>query len=103
MEPPRFTKNNESFACIACGRFVRPHPSSSRDHCNDCLTGLHVDLNPGDRLNPCGGVLQPIGIQTKSGKTKIVYRCEKCGERIFNIAAPDDNIALLAELASTPW
>lgn len=99
----RFTKNNESFVCAACGRFVRPHPSSSRDHCNYCLAGLHADLNPGDRLNPCGGVLQPIGIQMKSGKTQIVYRCETCGEQVFNVVAPDDNTALLAELASMPW
>ena len=103
MPTPRFTEKNESFTCIACGREVPHHPSSSRDHCRHCLTGLHVDVHPGDRLNDCGGVLTPIGLQTKGGKTKIVYRCETCGARVFNLVAPDDNRELIAELASMPW
>ncbi len=103
MRLARFTKNNEGFVCVNCGETAQPHASSSRDHCNRCLTGLHVDIHPGDRMNECGGVLEPIGIQTKSGKTKIVYRCKKCHEQILNIAAPDDNAELIAELAGTPW
>lgn len=103
MELPNFIKNNEGFECVACGRQVQPHRSSSRDHCNYCLTGLHVDVNPGDRLNECGGILRPIGLTTKSGKTKIVYRCDGCHELIFNVVAPDDDADLLADLASMPW
>jgi len=103
MQFARFTQNNEGFVCVKCGRSVQPHPSSSRDHCNHCLTGLHVDINPGDRLNTCGGVLEPIGIQTKSGKTKIVYRCKTCHEQVFNIVAPDDNAELIAELSGMSW
>ena len=103
MELPGFIKNNKGFVCIACSQVVPPHASSSRDHCNHCLTGLHVDIHPGDRMNECGGVLRPIGIQPKSGKLKIVYRCEACSEQIFNSIAPDDDMEMLAELASMPW
>jgi len=103
MQTARFTKNNRGFDCVECGRAVPPHPSSSRDHCHHCLTGLHVDVNPGDRLNECGGVLEPIGLQTKSGKTKIVYRCKKCHEQIVCIAGPDDNPERIAELSGMPW
>lgn len=103
MESARFTKNNEGFTCVACGLEVPPHPSSSRDHCNHCLIGQHVDLNPGDRLNECRGVLEPIGLQTKSGKTKIVYRCRKCHEQVLNVVAPDDNAEIIAELSAMLW
>ena len=103
MESATFTESNEPFTCIACGLAVPPHPSSSRDHCNDCLTGLHVDVFPGDRLNECGGKLRPIGVQTKNRQTRIVYRCETCHEQIFAPVAPDDNEELIASLFSMPW
>jgi len=103
MNSATFTQNNQAFVCAACGCGVPPHPSSSRDHCTRCLTGLHVDVNPGDRMNDCGGMLTPIGLQTRGGKTKIVYRCERCGARVFNVVAPDDNAERITELAAMPW
>ena len=103
MSSARFTERNEEFRCIACGRNVPPHPSSSRDHCPHCLTGLHIDVYPGDRRNECGGVLEPIGLQVKSGKRQIVYRCRNCHRQMFNLVAPDDNPEVIAELAAMPW
>ena len=103
MQDPRFIQNNQGFVCVACGREVAPHPSSSRDHCNHCLTGLHVDIHPGDRLNECSGMLNPIGIQSKGGKHKIVYRCAKCGEQLVNVIAPDDHAELIAALFGMSW
>ena len=103
MQLAKFVKNNEAFICIACGREVAAHPSSSRDHCNHCLTGQHVDVHPGDRMNECGGVLEPIGLQMRSGKTQIVFRCKKCRAQVLNVVAPDDDQALIAELAGMPW
>ncbi len=94
-----FIKNNQSFVCINCGKEVHPHPTSSRDHCNYCLHGLHVDIEPGDRANSCRGVLEPIGIVIKKKKTQIVYKCQNCGEVINNVIAPDDNEELLIELS----
>jgi len=103
MQSPRFTQNNEGFTCIACHQRVDPHPSSSRDHCNHCLVGLHVDIHPGDRLNDCRGALEPIGLRVKNDKRQIVHRCNNCGEQVFNLAAPDDNPDLLFELTNMPW
>jgi len=103
MQLAKFVKNNEAFICVACGQEVLSHPTSSRDHCNHCLTGQHVDIYPGDRMNQCGGILEPIGLQMSSGKTQIVYRCEKCHAQVFNVVAPDDNAELIAELATMPW
>jgi DNA-directed RNA polymerase subunit RPC12/RpoP len=103
MQGPRFTENNEPFTCLFCGEDVSLHPSSSRDHCTRCLTGLHVDVFPGDRLNECGGRLRPIGIQTRHGERRIVYRCETCHAQVFAPVAPDDNEELIAGLFRMSW
>lgn len=73
------------------------HPSSSRDHCNKCLYGLHVDINPGDRANKCRGILKPISLEIANGKQKIVYKCQKCFKEVKCIKAPDDEILVLFE------
>jgi len=96
----KFTKNNENFICIHCGKEVEKHPTSSRDHCNFCLYSLHVDIYPGDRANHCRGILKPVDIKSSSGKTQIVYQCERCGEIGNNIVASDDNRDELVNLAS---
>lgn len=98
-----FTQNNQSFTCISCGKYVEKHPSSSRDHCTHCLTGLHVDINPGDRLNTCRGILKPVGLKVSSSKSQIVYSCEKCLNQIFCIVAPDDNNDRIVELSKLIW
>lgn len=95
-----FKKNNEPFVCIACGRKVEKHPTSSRNHCNYCLTSLHVDIDPGDRKNTCRGQMDPVGLDMKSGKTQVIYKCEKCGKMGKNIVADDDNQEILIELST---
>ncbi len=97
-----FIQRNDGFDCVQCGKTVAPHPSSSRDHCPYCLTGLHVDNEPGDRANLCRGDLKPIGLEMKSGKQQIVYRCEECHTVIKNIVAPDDNTQLIINLSTEP-
>lgn len=96
---PRFIANNQGFVCKVCGVQVPPHPSSSRDHCNDCLYSLHIDINPGDRENPCKGLLEPIGIELKRGEKHILYKCQNCSGRVVNAAAPDDNQEEIIRLA----
>lgn len=95
-----FQKNNGSFVCKNCGKEVSKHPSSSRDHCNYCLYSLHVDINPGDRANNCLGLMRPVGLDIRNGKTQIVYECQKCNKRHKNIVAPDDNQELIISLSS---
>lgn len=95
-----FKELNEKFICVNCGANVDLHPTSSRDHCNQCLYGLHVDINPGDRANDCCGVLIPIGLRQRNGKSQIVYRCSSCGAVTYCVVAPDDNDERLLELSA---
>ena len=54
---------------------------SSRNHCPFCLWSLHVDINPGDRANPCGGALEPISCEPDARRGYIiVHRCRSCGK-----------------------
>jgi len=99
----KFTKNNQPFTCIKCGYSTPIHPSSSRDHCNNCLCGLHVDIHPGDRANPCQGLLNPIGFEIKNSKSRIVYRCEKCSQIVKNITAPDDSSEEIIKLSGKTY
>ena len=75
------------------------HPTSSRDHCNNCLTGLHVDIYPGDRANTCKGILTPKELEVKNGKTKIIYMCNKCRKIIKNVTSIDDSFEQLLNLS----
>ena len=94
-----FTKNDNSFICEHCKKEVQPLSYTSRDHCPYCLYSKHVDINPGDRLNTCLGLLKPTGIEKFKDTYKIIYRCEKCKEIHKNIMASDDNMDLIIELS----
>lgn len=99
----QFIKNNEEFTCFHCNKLVEKHPTSSRDHCNHCLYGLHVDINPGDRMNDCKGALEPIGLKIANGKTQIAYKCQKCQQQVFCIKADDDNAEEIINLGKKVW
>ena len=64
-----------------------------------CLYSKHLDINPGDRLNKCCGLLKPIDIEKYKNTYKIIYKCNKCGEKHKNIMANDDNMELIIELS----
>lgn len=106
MEEKRFAKNDAGFTCRNCGLEVHPLGYSSRNHCPRCLCSLHVDINPGDRANPCGGILRPIRVETDPKKGFIiVHKCDKCGQIVRCRAAheaPDqpDDIDFLIRLTA---
>lgn len=95
----KFTMKDESFICEACGEEVEKLRYTARDHCPYCLYSKHVDINPGDRLNLCKGLLKPIGIEKFKNTFKILYKCEICGQNHKNIMANDDNMDLIIELS----
>ena len=98
----RFTKNDNGFICLNCGVQVAPLKSSSRDHCIRCLHGLHVDINPGDRLNNCCGILKPASITPDIRKGYVIhYVCEKCGKNVNNKAAKDDDFEEILRICKT--
>lgn len=53
----------DTFTCKACGWPVGPEGAGSghRNHCPNCLTSLHLDVEPGDRAADCGGLRRADG------------------------------------------
>ena len=95
----RFNMIDENFICENCNKEVSKSNYTARDHCPYCLYSKHVDINPGDRLNTCHGLLEPIGIEKFRDTYKIIYKCEKCNELHKNIMANDDNMDLIINLS----
>ena len=90
---------DEEFICENCNKKVVKLNYTARDHCPFCLCSKHVDINPGDRMNSCRGLLKPIGIEKFKDTYKIIYKCEKCNALHKNIIASDDNMDLIIELS----
>jgi len=97
----RFIKNDGGFICINCGREISPLKYTSRNHCPHCLYSLHIDVMPGDRQNNCGGILQPVLSEPSASKGFVItFKCKKCGEKIRNKAAKDDDTKILIRLTN---
>lgn len=95
-----FTEIDEEFICENCGKKVTKLGYSCRNHCPYCLCSKHVDKNPGDRLETCQGLLEPIGIEISNRKGYIInFKCKKCGAIRKNKAAEDDNMDLIIKLS----
>ena len=96
MPTSKFKMIDEEFICDVCGKEVKKLEYSARDHCPYCLSSKHVDINPGDRLCDCHGILKPIGIEKgKKDTYKIVYQCLKCNMIKKNVMAKDDNYDMI--------
>ena len=94
----RFNMIDEEFICENCHKKVDKLNYTARDHCPYCLYSKHVDINPGDRMNPCKGMLKPINIEKYKDTYKIIYKCEKCHKEHKNIMAIDDNYDVILEI-----
>ena len=83
---------NDSFTCKVCGRPVVSVGAGSnhRNHCPNCLSSLHLDIEPGDREADCGGIMEPIGVWVR------------CGHISSNRIAADDNPMKLMSIAMKP-
>ena len=102
MDSKRFKVIDEPFKCEVCGKEVKPLGYSSRDHCPYCLSSKHVDINPGDRLEECRGILKPVAIEKFKDTYKIIYKCEKCGKIRKNIMAKDDDFDMILTIMANP-
>jgi DNA-directed RNA polymerase subunit RPC12/RpoP len=109
MEQKHFSKNDDSFVCKNCGLLVEPLGYTSRNHCPKCLCSLHVDILPGDRANPCGGILEPISALPDPQKGYIiVHRCRTCGQIVRNKSAHEakvqpDDLKYIIRLTARPY
>ena len=73
---------NDTFTCKVCGRLCTPQGAGSdhRNHCPNCLSSLHVDIEPGDRESDCGGIMEPAAVWVRrGGEWAIIHRCRRCG------------------------
>ncbi len=93
MEHGRFTRKIEDFTCENCELEIKG--TGYTNHCPRCLWSKHVDINPGDRLAECGGMMKPVATEYKSGMFTIRHRCVECGIEKNNKAAEADDRELL--------
>ncbi|MDD2505384.1 MAG: RNHCP domain-containing protein [Bacilli bacterium] len=101
IKKKKFTMVDESFICENCEKKVPALEYSARNHCPYCLTSKHVDVNPGDRMSLCHGLLTPVSIEkSKKRDFKIIFKCSKCKTIKKNIMASDDNIELIIKLST---
>jgi len=93
---------NNPFICKNCNNSVKPiHKGSIRNHCPACLFSLHVDIEPGDRLGLCHGLMEPAGVISHSQKGwQIRHLCLECGFVRMNITADDDDFDLICKIAA---
>jgi len=95
----KFIKKIEDFTCGHCGAKVKG--SGYTNHCPKCLWSRHVDVNPGDRAEVCGGMMEPVGLELKAGEYVLTHQCEKCGIERNNHVAQNDDINALTQLSET--
>lgn len=106
----RFHVINEGFMCEQCDCEVLPTSGGTpRNHCPFCLCSKHVDINPGDRANPCRGLMKPIGVTTDGKRIYLIHhRCVQCGEThptraILHDDQQRDNFDLITDLSAQPF
>ena len=76
MQTRRFQRRREDFVCENCGAEVKG--TGYTNHCPHCLWSKHVDMNPGDRLATCHGLMEPVGLDNRNGSWAIIHRCTRC-------------------------
>lgn len=92
-----FTRNIEDFTCGHCGASVVGNGYTN--HCPICLWSKHVDVDPGDRLAVCGGLMEPIRIEGSSPSYILTHKCTVCGHEKRNVIAGNDSPEKIVELA----
>ena len=98
MQTPKFTRKTEDFDCAFCGAHV--HGNGYTNHCPDCLSSLHVDINPGDRASDCHGLMLADTLERTNGEMYIVHKCTKCNHVRRNKASRNDSFEGLLALSN---
>lgn len=93
-----FKRKKEDFYCSRCQTYVKGNGYT--DHCPNCLWSKHVDKDPGDRQARCGGLMEPIGLESKSDHYIIHYQCLDCNYHHRVKSSPDDNFEEILKIFS---
>ena len=76
MRVKKFQKRKEDFVCDNCGAQVKG--DGFTNHCPECLWSKHVDIFPGDRLEDCHGLMEPVDLESKKDDFVLTHKCVKC-------------------------
>jgi rubrerythrin len=93
-----FQKNIEDFICEQCG--VEVKGNGYTNHCPKCLWSKHVDVNPGDRLADCKGMMKPVKVEKEKQEYVLVNECVKCGYTKRNRLTLGDSFDAAVKLVS---
>ncbi len=90
-----FKRTKEDFTCEHCGAVVVG--TGYTNHCPKCLRSRHVDIEPGDRAEVCGGMMEPSAVEGSTPRYRLIHTCTRCGiVRWVDVASNDDPNTLLA-------
>lgn len=92
----KFKRTKEDFKCENCGHEVKG--DGYTNHCPKCLWSKHVDNNPGDRANTCGGKMEPIEAFYEKESWFVVHQCGKCGSKKKIKLTKDDSLLAVEEI-----
>ncbi|MBI3634318.1 MAG: RNHCP domain-containing protein [Candidatus Yonathbacteria bacterium] len=95
----KFQRTIEDFSCEKCGYFVQG--SGYTNHCPQCLWSKHVDINPGDRLALCGGIMEPKSVEVDGDTRIIIHQCVQCNYQKRNKISKEDNFDVILEIMRT--
>jgi hypothetical protein len=85
----KFKKTKEDFICEYCGNSVKGNGFTN--HCSKCLWSKHVDIFPGDRLEACGGMMEPVSVEKKGNDYMLIQQCVACGKEFrVKVSREDD-------------
>jgi hypothetical protein len=93
----KFQRTRENFTCQHCSAKVQG--TGYTNHCPHCLWSKHVDINPGDRQATCGGMMEPIDVESRGGQYNIIHQCVRCGYQFKVKVTDDDNTDTLVALS----
>lgn len=93
MSNKKFQRTIEDFTCGHCGAAVTGNGYTN--HCPHCLYSCHVDVNPGDRAESCGGLMMPIGLEQKGLDWVVIQQCKKCKMTRRCKTVPEDSDGIL--------
>ena len=96
--PRQFQKKVEDFTCRHCGAFVKG--TGYTNHCPRCLWAMHVDINPGDRQNPCRGLMEPISVEPQGQEYILIHKCQTCGAIKRNKTSTNDDFEEILKLSA---
>lgn len=92
-----FQKRKEDFICARCGYSVTG--DGYTNHCPRCLYSRHLDIHPGDRAATCGGLMEPVFLESTKSVRKLTHRCLACGYEKKNKVNEEDNFEALIAVA----